>query len=395
MTEIISVRFRSGGKEYYFDPQGVRVKPGDEVIIETSKGPEFGVCCRGNAQVEDDKVVQPLRPLLRLADDRDRATLQHNREREKEAMKICAEKIEAYKLEMELVRCECSFDGNKILFFFTSENRVDFRALVKDLASTLHSRIELRQIGVRDESKLIGGLGICGRPYCCNAFLEQFQPVSIKMAKTQGLSLNPAKISGACGRLMCCLKYEQEAYEDAVRRLPKNESFVETPDGVGNITAVDYLRERVTVRLEETPESPVTYAGDEIRVVRSGKGRRPEDYVAPPKSELEKLRKSTPRMPVAEKKEPAVPTVSKPKEGSEIRPTGEERPRGQQREKSRSSQTAQSSQTKGAGGQGWGQQREKTRASQEAQPAQAKGAGGRNHRRHHRGGSKPKSGETE
>ncbi len=392
MTEIISVRFRSGGKEYYFDPQGVRVKPGDEVIIETSKGPEFGVCCRGNAQVEDDKVVQPLRPLLRLADDRDRAALQHNREREKEAMKICAEKIEAYKLEMELVRCECSFDGNKILFFFTSENRVDFRALVKDLASTLHSRIELRQIGVRDESKLIGGLGICGRPYCCNAFLEQFQPVSIKMAKTQGLSLNPAKISGACGRLMCCLKYEQCAYEDAVQRLPKNESFVETPDGAGNVTAVDYLRERVTVRLEESPESPVTYAGDEIRVVRNGKGRRPEDYVAPPKAELEKLRKSTPRMPAAEKKEPVVPTVPGPRESGERRPTGAERPRNQQREKARPSQETQPARAKGAGG----QQREKARSSQETQPPQAKeGSQSRSRRRHHRGGPKPRKGEAE
>ena len=182
---------------------------------------------------------------------------------------------------------------------------MDFRALVTDLASTLHSRIELRQIGVRDESKLLGGLGICGRPYCCNAFLEQFQPVSIKMAKTQGLSLNPAKISGACGRLMCCLKYEQEAYEDAVKRLPKNESFVETPDGAGTVTAVDVLKETVKVRLEEAPESPQVYAGIELNVIRNGKGRRPEGYVAPPREELEKLRKVTPKLVPVERPAPS------------------------------------------------------------------------------------------
>ena len=211
MTEIIAVRFRSGGKEYYFDPKGLKVKTGDEVIIETAKGPEFGVCCRGNSMVEDDQVVPPLRPLLRLATDADRAALQKNREREKEALQVCEEKIAEHKLEMDLVRCECSFDGNKLLFFFTSEGRVDFRALVRDLAATLHARIELRQIGVRDEAKMLGGLGICGRPLCCSQFLDEFIPVSIKMAKTQNLSLNPTKISGTCGRLMCCLKYEQNA----------------------------------------------------------------------------------------------------------------------------------------------------------------------------------------
>ena len=211
MTEIVAVRFHSGGKEYYFDPRGLTVKPGNEVIIETSKGPEFGVCAKGNTMVEDEQVIQPLRPVLRLATDKDRTALAHNKEREKEAMRICQEKIAEHKLDMDLVRCECSFDGNKLLFFFISEGRVDFRALVRDLAAALHARIELRQIGVRDESKLLGGLGICGRPFCCNAFLDQFQPVSIKMAKTQGLSLNPAKISGACGRLMCCLNYEQSA----------------------------------------------------------------------------------------------------------------------------------------------------------------------------------------
>ena len=297
MTEIIAVRFKNGGKEYYFDPRGEQVTQGTEVIIETAKGLEFGICSKGNTQVPDEAVVQPLRPMLRLANDKDRAALKANQDKEERAMKVCQEKIVTHKLDMKLVRCECSFDGNKLLFFFTSEGRVDFRALVKDLASTFHSRIELRQIGVRDESKMLGGLGICGRPFCCSAFLDQFQPVSIKMAKTQGLSLNPTKISGACGRLMCCLKYEQDAYEDAVKRMPKNESFVETPDGPGNVTSVNYLRETVKVRLEDSTEAPQTYSGTEINVIRNGKGRRPEGYVAPPAEELEKLRK-TPAVPV-------------------------------------------------------------------------------------------------
>lgn len=335
MTEIIAVRFKNGGKEYYFDPRGTQVRPGDQVIIETAKGPEFGLCCRGNTMVEDDQVVQPLRPLLRLATEKDLANLERNRQREKEAMAVCQEKIQEHKLDMGLVRCECSFDGNKLLFFFTSEGRVDFRSLVKDLAATLHSRIELRQIGVRDESKLLGGLGICGRPYCCNAFLEQFHPVSIKMAKTQGLSLNPAKISGACGRLMCCLKYEQDAYEDAVKRLPKKDSFVETPDGVGNILDVDMLKETVKVRLDSAPDTPQVYQGEEIRVVRNGKGPRPEGYVAPPSAELEKLRKSTPRLSQAEPREPAgrledAPLPTEPRERKSARRT-QDRPRQESR----------------------------------------------------------------
>ena len=293
MTEIVSVRFRSGGKEYYFDPKGLRVKPGDEVIIETAKGPEFGICCRGNAMVEDDKVVKPLRPLVRLATDKDRETLRRNREREKEALRICGEKVAEYKLDMDLVRCECSFDGNKLLFFFISEGRVDFRALVKDLASTIHARIELRQIGVRDEAKMLGGLGICGRPFCCSQFLDEFQPVCIKMAKTQNLSLNPTKISGTCGRLMCCLKYEQEAYEDLVKHAPKQESFVETPDGAGTVSSVNLLRQTVQVRLESAPETPKCYHNCEICVIRNGKGKRPEDYVEPPLEELAKRRRQS------------------------------------------------------------------------------------------------------
>ena len=294
MTEIIGVRFKSGGKQYYFDPQGQQVAPGQGVIIETSRGLEYGECAQGNTMVEDEEVVQPLRPMVRIATDKDLETVRKNHEKEKKAFTICQEKIAAHGLDMKLVEVEYNFEGNKILFFFTSEGRVDFRALVKDLASVFHARIELRQIGVRDEAKMLGGLGICGRPLCCASFLDEFQPVSIKMAKTQNLSLNPTKISGTCGRLMCCLKYEQEAYEDAVHRMPKNESFVETPEGAGNVCQVDLLRETVKVRLEDQPETPKCFHNCELRVIRSGKGKRPEDYVAPPMEELAKLRKVTP-----------------------------------------------------------------------------------------------------
>lgn len=294
MTEIIGVRFKSGGKQYYFDPQGQQVEPGQGVIIETSRGLEYGECAQGNTMVEDEEVVQPLRPMVRIATDKDLETVQKNHEKEKKAFTICQEKIAAHGLDMKLVEVEYNFEGNKILFFFTSEGRVDFRALVKDLASVFHARIELRQIGVRDEAKMLGGLGICGRPLCCASFLDEFQPVSIKMAKTQNLSLNPTKISGTCGRLMCCLKYEQEAYEDAVHRMPKNESFVETPEGAGTVAQVDLLRETVKVRLENQPETPKCFHNCELRVIRNGKGKRPEDYVAPPMEELAKLRKVTP-----------------------------------------------------------------------------------------------------
>ena len=294
MTEIIGVRFKSGGKQYYFDPQGQQVSAGQGVIIETSRGVEYGECTQSNTMVEDDTVVQPLRPMLRIATPSDLQTVARNREKEAKAFQICQEKILAHGLDMKLVEVEYSFEGNKILFFFTSEGRVDFRALVKDLAGVFHTRIELRQIGVRDEAKMLGGLGICGKPFCCSTFLEEFQPVSIKMAKTQNLSLNPTKISGTCGRLMCCLKYEQEAYEDAVKRMPKNESFVETPDGVGTVSQVNLLRETVKVRLDDQPESFQCYQNCEICVVRNGKGKRPEGYVPPPPEELEKLRKVTP-----------------------------------------------------------------------------------------------------
>ena len=292
MVEIIGVRFKSGGKQYYFDPAGLEVQPGQGVIVETSRGLEYGECAQGNTQVEEETVVQPLRPLVRIATEEDEKTVEKNREKEAKAFQICQEKIAAHGLEMKLVEAEYSFEGNKVLFFFTAEGRVDFRALVKDLASTIHARIELRQIGVRDEAKMLGGLGICGRPFCCAQFLDEFQPVSIKMAKTQNLSLNPTKISGTCGRLMCCLKYEQEAYEDLVKHTPKQESFVETPDGAGTVSSVNLLRQQVQVRLDSAPDTPKCYHNCEICVVRNGKGKRPEGYVEPPLEELAKLRRA-------------------------------------------------------------------------------------------------------
>ncbi len=292
MTEIISVRFRPGGKQYYFDPAGLTVPEGRSVIVETGKGLEYGTCVRRNSMVEDSAVVQPLRPVVRLATDKDEKQVRENRGREKEALQICQQLVERHGLDMKLVQVEYSFDGAKIIFFFTSDGRVDFRALVKDLAGIFRARIELRQIGVRDEARMLGGFGICGKPFCCAQFLNEFQPVSIKMAKTQNLSLNPTKISGTCGRLMCCLKYEQGAYEDAVKRCPKADSFVECPDGVGTVSSVNLLREQVKVSLEnaDPTEQPKNYLTSEIRVVRSGKGKRPEGYTPPPKAELEKLR---------------------------------------------------------------------------------------------------------
>ena len=291
MVEIISVRFKNGGKEYYFNPNGLQFQVGDGVIVETSKGMEYASCVRENNMVDEIELTAPLRPVVRKATPEDAKLAERNKEREKHAMSVCQQKIEEHGLDMKLVSAEYGFDGSKVLFFFTSEGRVDFRALVKDLAGALHARIELRQIGVRDEAKMLGGLGICGKPFCCAQFLNEFQPVSIKMAKTQNLSLNPTKISGTCGRLMCCLKYEQEAYEDLVKHVPKQESFVETPDGAGTVSAVNLLRQTVQVRLEADPESTKTYHTCELSVIRNGKGKRPEGYVEPPLEELAKLRR--------------------------------------------------------------------------------------------------------
>ena len=281
-AEVVDIQFRPGQKIYYFDPAGIDCKAGDHVIIDTARGPEFGYCTAGNHKITKNEVVAPLRPVLRLATEKDEKIAAENQEKEKRAFGICLDKIREYELDMQLVSAECAFDGSKILFFFTADERVDFRELVKVLANTFHTRIELRQIGVRDKAKMLGGLGICGRPFCCASFLDDFQPVSIKMAKTQNLSLNPTKISGTCGRLMCCLKYEQDAYEDLLRTSPKAESFVDTPDGRGTVVEVDLLRQRVKVRMEQQPEVIGVYANTDIAVLRNGKAKKtdppiPED----------------------------------------------------------------------------------------------------------------------
>ena len=271
MTEVVSVRFRSGCKSYYFNPGQLQVEPGRDVIVETAQGAEYAICVEGNHPVEDHQVVEPLRRVLRLATENDRRSLQLSREREKEAFTVCQKKIAQHGLEMKLVRVECSFDGNKILFFFTADGRVDFRELVRDLASTFHARIELRQIGVRDESKMLGGLGVCGQPFCCSRFLKNFQPVSIKMAKEQGLSLNPAKISGACGRLMCCLAYEQKSYEYLNSITPQPGSVVRTPDGEGTVLEANVVAGTLKVRSNVESLAPKIYKRSECTYLRGGR----------------------------------------------------------------------------------------------------------------------------
>lgn len=271
VTEVISIKFRGRGKTYYFDPAGVTARTGDTLVVETSKGMELGECVKGNHMVGDGDCVQPLRPVVRRATPDDLRIAELNRKREKEALGICRELIEKHKLEMKLVDVECSFEGNKILFFFTADGRVDFRELVKDLAGVFRTRIELRQIGVRDESKMLGGLGICGQPFCCSRFLRDFQPVSIKMAKEQGLSLNPAKISGSCGRLMCCLAYEQPAYEYLNRITPGVGSIVKTPEGVGAVVETNVISGTLRVRMDPPATGFKTFHKDECQYLRGGK----------------------------------------------------------------------------------------------------------------------------
>lgn len=287
MTEVISVKFNNRGKIYFFDPSGLAVEKGEDVVVETAKGLEYGECTQGNHAVDDSTVVKPLRPVVRVATEADKKSEQAGREKEKEAFDYCQQKIAEFGLEMKLVDVEYGFEGNKILFFFTSEGRVDFRDLVKDLASVFRARIELRQIGVRDEAKMLGGLGNCGKPFCCSQFLNEFHPVSIKMAKIQGLSLNPVKISGTCGRLMCCLKYEECAYEDLIKKAPKVDSFVETPSGKGTVVNVNLIRGNAKVRLEDGFDTTLkNFTFDELDVL-GGKGRRAEYIAAKAEGRLE------------------------------------------------------------------------------------------------------------
>lgn len=284
MAEVIGVRFKEVGKVYYFDPNGIQMKKGDMAIVETARGVECGEVAMENREIEDKDIVHPLKKMIRKATQGDLKKVEENRKKERHAFEICEKKILDHKLEMKLVDVEYTFDNNKILFYFTADGRVDFRELVKDLASVFRTRIELRQIGVRDEAKMMGGLGICGRPFCCTSFLGEFQPVSIKMAKEQGLSLNPVKISGTCGRLMCCLKYEQAAYSDLLRTTPKNGAVVNTPEGRGAVVDVNLLTGMLKVRMDRAPEAaPMSFHAKQVKVIK-------DSQIKVAKEEVEKLK---------------------------------------------------------------------------------------------------------
>jgi len=269
MVKVVGVRFKKAGKVYYFDPDQFEIDVGMNVIVETARGIEFGETVIKPREVPNEEIVAPLKKVMRIAAEEDVKRAADNRRKEKEAFATCLQKIREHNLEMKLIDVEYTFDNNKILFYFTADGRVDFRELVKDLAAIFKTRIELRQIGVRDESKMMGGIGVCGRVLCCSSYLGEFQPVSIKMAKEQGLSLNPTKISGACGRLMCCLKYEQDAYESIIKRAPKTGAIVETPEGQGVVVEVYLIREIVKVKLDKGNDTDLmTYKLDEIKVIK-------------------------------------------------------------------------------------------------------------------------------
>ena len=290
MLTVIGVRFRAAGKIYYFDPADRHIKIGDHVIVETARGIEYGYVVLGNREVDETKVIPPLKPVIRMATDEDRAIEAKNKEKEKEAFKICQEKIKKHNLEMKLIDAEYTFDNNKVLFYFTADGRIDFRELVKDLASVFKTRIELRQVGVRDETKIMGGIGICGRPLCCHSYLSEFIPVSIKMAKEQNLSLNPTKISGVCGRLMCCLKNEEETYEVLNSKLPGIGDTVTTADGLrGEVHSVNVLRQtvKVIVVVDKDEKEIREYKVDQLKFKprrKKGKGGEKQD-----EAELKKL----------------------------------------------------------------------------------------------------------
>ncbi len=284
MAEVVGIRFKEVGKVYYFDPDSMQFKKGERAVVETARGVECGEIAMENREVPDEEIVKPLKRIIRAATEADLRTLRENKEKEKKAFAICEEKIRAHKLDMKLVDVEYTFDSGKILFYFTADGRVDFRELVKDLAGVFRTRIELRQIGVRDESKMLGGFGICGRPFCCSSFLGDFQPVSIKMAKEQGLSLNPVKISGTCGRLMCCLKYEQESYEHLLRHTPKIGAVVETREGRGTVVDNNLLTGLLKIQLDRRPDAaPVIYDRHDVRIIRDAQ-------IRVEKSELESLK---------------------------------------------------------------------------------------------------------
>lgn len=272
MTEVIGVKFKPAGKTYYFDPQGNKYEQDENVIVETARGVEMGFVAFSNRLIESEEMTTALKPVIRKATEEDEEIVKQNRESEKEAFKICQSRIDARQMEMKLVDVQYTFDRKKILFYFTADGRVDFRELVKDLASTFHTRIELRQVGVRDESKIIGGLGMCGRPFCCKTFLSDFHPVSVKMAKEQGLSLSPVKISGTCGRLMCCLKYEQEAYDHLLSVTPKNGAIVKTSEGRGKVVDSNLLTGMLKVQLDEKPDAaPIIVSRKQVELIKDAK----------------------------------------------------------------------------------------------------------------------------
>lgn len=272
MAYVVGVRFKDVGKVYYFEPNEESFAMGDLVIVETVRGVECGEVALEPKEVSENEIVKPLKKILRKATDADKKRMEENRKKEAEALKVCEQKIEKHGLDMKLVDVDYTLDGSKILFYFTADGRVDFRELVKDLAGVFRTRIELRQIGVRDEAKMLGGLGMCGRPFCCNSFMGDFQPVSIKMAKEQGLSLNPVKISGTCGRLMCCLKYEQEAYEHLLRVTPKVGAIVQTREGKGVVIDVNLLTGMLKVSLDRNPDAaPISVNRHDVTVIKDGK----------------------------------------------------------------------------------------------------------------------------
>ena len=277
VAEIIGVRFKDVGKVYYFAPGGVQFEQGDNAIVETARGVECGEIVLTNRTVPESTIVSPLKSIIRKATPADVKQLEERRRQEKEIMQVFGDKIAQHRLDMKPIDVDCTFDGSKILFYFTSDGRVDFRELVKDLASVYRTRIELRQIGVRDEAKMLGGLGICGRPFCCSSFLGEFQPVSIKMAKEQSLSLNPTKISGTCGRLMCCLKYEQNCYEEFLRTTPKVGAYVETADGKGRVCETNLLTGVLKVQLDKNPDAPITVNKADVKLLKDGQVRISRD----------------------------------------------------------------------------------------------------------------------
>ena len=396
---VCDVQFRPGSKIYFFDPGELNLKNGDHVIIDTARGAEYGFCIIGNHRIARRELVQPLRKVIRLATPTDEKVRAENEKKEKDAYAFCLKKVEELGLDMQLVSAECAFDGSKLLFFFTADARVDFRELVKILASNFHTRIELRQIGVRDKAKMLGGIGICGRPFCCASFLDDFQPVSIKMAKTQSLSLNPTKISGSCGRLMCCLKYEQDAYEDLIQTSPKTESFVDTPDGRGTVIGINLMKQCVTVRMEKD-EDIRSYRNSDICVLRSGKAKKTDPPIPEDLAPISGRKDNDPfreRRSLLEQRL----TADADEEYAEEAPVSEEAPRQESEgldpsEPGYGAQNRRNRRDRRPGRQGQGDRSDsEKKPAQEGKPAEAGGNSHRNRKGQHpdRGGNRPERAE--